>query len=112
MTARYVPNPNLAAQLGSDPTFRRMLLGQSIAVKKNIPENLPTGKSGGRRVAPFGKRSFAEVEGVGRAVHGVVGTRWRLGPIIEWGSINSPAYGVLRKSVLQAGLRFVPRGRG
>lgn len=35
-----------------------------------------------------------------------VGTRWSLGHLIEWGSINNQPYAPLRKAVSSLGLKF------
>ena len=104
---KFKANPAFPDEMGNDPEFRQMLLGNAVAVRKAIPGNLPSGAHGGRRVEPFAEKSFAEIEGSGRDVHCLVGTKWRVGPIIEFGSRNSPAYAPVRKSAMQSGLRFV-----
>jgi hypothetical protein len=111
MSIRFRPDPGLADELGGDPAFRRWVLARAIDVRKEIPSRLPVGRSGGRRVQAFARKSFAEVEGTGRDVHAVVGTKWRLGHIIEFGSVNNPAYAPVRKSVLALGMRFEEGGR-
>lgn len=35
-----------------------------------------------------------------------VGTKWSLGHIIEWGSVNNPPYAPLRRAVTGLGLKF------
>jgi hypothetical protein len=111
MALRFKPNPSLDDEMGNDPAMRRVLLGASIGVRKGIAANLP-GRGASGRTAGFSRRAYAEVEGAGREVHGVVGTRWRLGHIIEFGSVHNPAYSPLRKSVLQSGMRFAGGGAG
>lgn len=103
---RFQPNPAFLDELGNDPKFRRYLANQGLKVKNGIRGNLPSGAGGGRDVAPYARKSFAEIEGVGREVEVHVGTKWRLGHIIEFGSTNNPAYAPLRKSAIQSGLRF------
>lgn len=99
-------NPALAAELGADPRFRRSLLARGIDVRKAIAGNLPSGRGGGRRVAAFARKAYADLAGSGADVEVHVGTRWRLGHIIEFGSVNNPAYAPLRRAARQTGLRF------
>lgn len=103
---RFEPSRRLPDDLGNDPAFRRMLLSKGIAVRKGIADQLPSGRTGGRRVAPFARQAFAEPDGTGRDVSVAVGTRWRLGHIIEFGSVNSPAYAPVQRAAMAAGLRF------
>jgi hypothetical protein len=110
MSIRFQPNRSLPDDLGNDPAFRRMLLSKGIAVRKGIAAQLPVGRTGGRRVAPFARQAFAEPDGTGRDVSVAVGTRWRLGHIIEFGSARSRAYAPVQRAALAAGLRF-QRGR-
>ena len=108
---RFEPNPAMNDELGNDPRFRRWLLARTIDVKGAIPDHLPSGRTGGKRVAAFGRKSFAEVEGTGRNVEGTVGTKWRLGHLIEFGSATNPAYAPVRKAVRAMGMRFEEGGR-
>ena len=105
-TIRFDANPAFRDDLGNDPTFRRFLLSQGISVRQGIQGNLPSGAAGGRRVAAYARKSFAEIDGVGREVEVHVGTTWRLGHLIEFGSRTNPAYAPLRKSVIQRGMKF------
>jgi hypothetical protein len=106
MRMRFQPNPNFQRELGNSEGVRRALLQAGIGVKKEIPNHTPTGRTGGRRVRAFNRKLFADIEGSGGDVHVDVGTRWRLGHIIEFGSATSPAYAPVRKAVRASGLRF------
>jgi hypothetical protein len=113
MAARFVPNPNLANDVGNLPGVRRAVLGAAIEVRKGIAAELPSGASGGRRVAPFSKRAYADLSGeTGRNVSAQVGTRWRLAHLIEFGSVNNQPFAPLRRAALKTGLRFQPHGKG
>jgi hypothetical protein len=103
---RFRYNPRVVEEVCSDPRLHRLLLARAIDVKKGIAGNLPSGATGGKRVSSYSRKAYAEIEGAGRDAHAVVGTKWRLGHIIEFGSVNNPAYAPLRKSVRQTGLKF------
>lgn len=111
MSRRFIPNPGFPDELGNSPGMRRMLKGAAEAVQDGIAAELPSGRTGGRRVAPYATQSFATVQGTGRDAHGVAGTRWKLAHIIEFGSINNPAYAPLRKAAIRTGMRFEAGGR-
>lgn len=103
---RYEPNPAMLDELGNDQQFRRFLLARGIDVKRGIKTQLPVGKTGGRRVKSFAGLSYADMDGAGRDVAVAVGTRWRLGHLIEFGGPRNPAYAPVRKAAVAAGLRF------
>jgi len=108
---KFVASPGFIPGLMADPKFQGAILAKGIDVRKGIKGNLPSGASGGRRVAAYARKAYAEKDGQGRDFRVVVGTRWRLGHLIEFGSVNNPAYSPLRKSVLAAGLRLSGGGR-
>lgn len=110
-SVRFQPSRRLPDDLGNDPKFRRMLLSQGIAVRKGIAAQLPSGRTGGRRVAPFARQAFAELAGTGRDAHVAVGTRWRLGHLFEFGSVNTAVHAPVQRAAIAAGLRFERGGR-
>lgn len=103
MKIRFQPNPNLERELAEQEAMGRALLARAIDVKRGIRGQLPSGAGGGRRVAAYAGRAYADRDGS----RVTVGTRWRLGHIIEFGSVNNPAYSPLRKAVRATGLKFV-----
>ena len=106
MKVRFMLNPALMDELGNDQSFRRWLGSAAGEVRAAIPSHLPRGKGGGRRVAAFARKSYHTVDGAGRTVHAEVGTKWRLGHIVEFGSVNNPAYSPVRKAARASGMRF------
>lgn len=95
---------NDMAYIGDDPVVRARLLAAGIGVRKGIAGQLPTGKTGGRRVGAFAKRAYCEVLGSGVDVRAQVGTKWRLGHLIEYGSVNNPVYAPVRRAAASVGL--------
>ena len=110
MKTRFVSNPSFHDELGNSPQFRRFMGQAGRAVQAGIRDNLPVGRRGGRMARPFGTRTFSTTEGAGREVSVAVGTRWKLGHIIEFGGPHSAAYSPVRKAAIQSGMRF-DRGR-
>lgn len=104
--ARFKLNPRVTDELGDDPWLQRFMLARGIDVRKTMRGNLPSGKTGGRRVAQFSKQGYAEIEGTGADLRVEAGSRWRLAHIIEYGGPYNPAYAPVRKAVAQLGLRF------
>lgn len=54
--------------------------------------------------------TFIEEDPTSAAV--LVGTRFPFAHLDEWGSVNNPPYGSMRKAATRAGFRFKPTGKG
>ena len=111
MGARFELRPGLADRIADDPGVRRAITRRGGDIRRGIRAQLPSGRSGGRRVGAFARKSYVEPQGSGRNFHVRVGTRWRIGHLIEFGSANNQAYSPLRRAVLAAGLKLSGGGR-
>jgi hypothetical protein len=94
----FVHNPAFAAELAASPTMQTALSAAAVVIAGEI-----------RRAAPIGqgpdaghyKRSI-------RSKGPVVYSTDPFAHLVEWGSVNNPAYAPLRRGVLAAGLRLDP----
>lgn len=99
---RFTVNRGVEAELLAGADMRSMLGRVGDSVQGAVPSHLPSGAGGGRAVAPFARRMYVRPSSDGVQV----GTRWRLGHIIEYGSVNNPAYAPLRRAAQALGLRL------
>jgi hypothetical protein len=106
MDVRFEHDPSFTDDLTANEQFQDAFTGMARGLKSQV--KLP---GRGLRSGPFLKKWFAEPVGTGRGWGVAVGTRWRLGHIIEFGSVNNPAYAPLRKAVAATGMRYQDGGR-
>lgn len=94
---RWRSNPNFEAELERESSVEHGLLAFAEEVKAIAERIAPRGQTGfyheSIRVFRQGDRIF-------------VGTIDWAGHIVEWGSVNSPPYGVLRRACQEAGLEL------
>lgn len=92
---RWRSNPSFEAELEREASFKRGIEAIANEIKGIVELIAPRGPTGFYRDSI---RVFIEGDRV------YVGTIDFAGHIVEWGSINSPPYGVLRRAVKEAGL--------
>jgi hypothetical protein len=96
--SRFKRNPGLVKQLAREPWAREMLRENAEAVEREAKRNSPLGSSFVGYYDRFVTRVHRDSATVGNqdfAAH-----------LVEWGSINNPAYAPLRRGVAAAGLEF------
>lgn len=91
---KFIPNPQMADQLRGDPEFQQM----QAKVAREIAS------SAGRVMASVGAGRVA------RSIYAENGTVVLPFPahLVEFGSVNNPAYAPLRRGTIAAGYRFQP----
>lgn len=92
-------NPNFDKELSAEEAFRQgMKTGPAAAIKSSVEQVAPTGATG----------NYADSIEVNELPDGsiVVATTDFAGHIVEWGSVNNPAYAPLRRGVRAAGARL------
>jgi hypothetical protein len=94
---KYVPNPPFEKEVQAEPEHQRGMEKVAKGVARSVRVVAPN-ETGyyKRRVRAVGKKIVA------------FDWAWHL---IEFGSVNNPAYGPLRRGAIAAGLRFVRRPR-
>lgn len=94
----FRPDPRFKAGLQAQAEYKAMLRSRTEDVQVRAEQMAPRGATGdyaaGFRVTLPG--TFARLSNVDPFAH-----------LVEWGSINNPAYAVLRRAVLAAGLQLV-----
>lgn len=97
--------PRCEQEIARLPGTGRHTLDIAQQVAANVPRHMP----GRQRSWPFVARLFTAPLPGGAAM---VGTRWKLAHIIEFGSRNNPPYAPLRRAARATGMRFIERPKG
>lgn len=97
----FKPNPNFTRDLAREPWAQDLLRENAEAVEAEAKRNSPLGDD---FVGYYGRFKTR----IGRA-SATVGNTDIFAHGIEFGSVNNPVYGPLRRGVSAAGLRFVDR---
>lgn len=92
----FIPNPLFDVQQKLDPEYLDGLMEHAKGLADTVKSKAPVAT--GDYVRSI--RALRTLTSV------TVGTNDFAGHIVEWGSINSPAYAPIRRGVLAAGLRL------
>lgn len=92
----FIPNPLFDVQQKVEPEYLDGLMEHAKGLADTVKSEAPV-VTGTYRDSIRALRTLMSVS---------VGTNYFAGHIVEWGSINSPAYAPIRRGVLAAGLRL------
>jgi hypothetical protein len=90
----FRPNPDFDEEIKEDEDYKKVVLGLGQVLAAEI-----------KAVAPRGETADY-VDSIESDEDGSVGTTDPFGHLVEWGSVNNPAYAPIRRGVSAAGLRL------
>lgn len=90
---RYAPNPKFLDTLAVSPTMRRTVEQATKAVKRNVSQSAP------RATGYYARRIVSGVVPTDDGWVGRVGSEDPFWHLVEFGSVNNPAYAPLRRGL-------------